>query len=199
MTSQREILVKEQILEHEFLTNNLNIVKCNVCLECHIQNNILPDRESYTCKKCCKRKDNDYYFNNNLHPVWFKVNKDGSHKLDEAGKQIPQFEIPQELKRLTVAERLLIQRCASFVPSVHLSNGTFALKCHCLSFPQDITQMCYELPHRKEQVLVSIPYIGNKDTSAVYPKVYASQPMKCYRCTPLVEETQSTLLKCSHQ
>jgi hypothetical protein len=88
MPSQREILIKEQILEHELLTKNLNIVKCNVCLECHIQNNVLPDQESYTCKKCCKRKDNDYYLNNNLHPVWFKVNEDGSHKLDEVGKKI---------------------------------------------------------------------------------------------------------------
>jgi hypothetical protein len=87
MPSQREILEKEQILEHEFMTNNLNIVKCNVCLECHIQNNDLPDQESYTCKKCRKRKDNDYYLNNNLHPVWFEVNEDGSHKLDEMGKK----------------------------------------------------------------------------------------------------------------
>jgi hypothetical protein len=30
--------------------------------------------------------------------------------------------------------------------------------------------MCDELPHRKEQVLVFICYIGNKVTSAVYPK-----------------------------
>ncbi len=37
--SQRDFFVKEQILEHEFLANNLNIVKCNKCLECHIQNN----------------------------------------------------------------------------------------------------------------------------------------------------------------
>jgi hypothetical protein len=110
MPSQREILEKEQILEHEFITNNLNIVKCNVRLECHIQNNNLPDQESYTCKKCCKRKDNYYYLNNNLHLVWFEVNKDGSHELDEVGKKIPHFEIPQELKRLTVVERLLIQR-----------------------------------------------------------------------------------------
>jgi hypothetical protein len=170
MPSQREILVKEQILEHEFITNNLNIVKCNVCLECRIQNYDLPDQESYTCKKCHKRKDNDYYLNNNLHPVWFEVNEDGSHKLDEAGKKNPHFEIPQELKRLTVVERLLIRRCATFVPSVHLSNGTFALKVHCVTFPQDITQICNELPHRKAQVLVFIRYIGNKDTSAVYPK-----------------------------
>ncbi len=82
----------------------------------------------------------------------------------------PHFEIPQELKQLTVAERLLIRRCATFAPSVHLYNGTFALKGHCVTFPQDITQKCNELPHRKEQVLVFIRYIGNKDTSAVYPK-----------------------------
>jgi hypothetical protein len=107
--------------------------------------------------------------NNNLHLVWFKVNEDESHKLDEAGKN-PHFEIPQELKILTVAKRLLIQRCATFVSSIHISNGTFALKGHCVTFPQDITQMCNELPHRKEQVLVFIHYIGNKDTSAVYPK-----------------------------
>ena len=30
--------------------------------------------------------------------------------------------------------------------------------------------MCDELPHRKEEVLVFVHYIGNKDTSAVYPK-----------------------------
>ncbi len=30
--------------------------------------------------------------------------------------------------------------------------------------------MCDELPNRKETVLVFIRYIGNKDTSAVYPK-----------------------------
>ncbi len=82
----------------------------------------------------------------------------------------PHFEIPQELKRLTISEWLLIQRCATVVFSVHFSNGTFAIKGHCVSFPQDITQMCNELPHRKEQVLVFIHYSGNKDTSAVYPK-----------------------------
>ncbi len=169
MPSKREILVKEQILEHEFLTNNLNIVKCNVCLECHIQNNVLPDQETYTCKKCCERNDNDYYLNNNLHPVWFKVNKDGSHKLKEVGKKSTLWDTTW-VGRLTVAERLLIQRCATFVPSVHLSNGTFALKGHCVSFPQDITQICDELPHRKEQVLVFIQYIFNKNTFAVYPK-----------------------------
>ena len=89
MPTEREILVKEQILEHEFTANNLNIVKCNVCLECHIQKNVLPDHESYICKKCHTQKDPDYFMKNNLHPVWFEVNKDGSNKLDSSGKKFP--------------------------------------------------------------------------------------------------------------
>jgi hypothetical protein len=56
------------------------------------------------------------------------------------------------------------------VPSVHLSNGTLALKGHCVTVPQDISAMCNELPLRKETMMVFIWYIGNKNTSAVYPK-----------------------------
>jgi hypothetical protein len=56
------------------------------------------------------------------------------------------------------------------VPSIHLSNGTFALKGHCVTLPQDITEISNKLPLRKEAVVVFIRCIGNKDTSAVYPK-----------------------------
>jgi hypothetical protein len=69
-----------------------------------------------------------------------------------------------------MAEKLLIQRCASFVPSIHLSNRTFALKGHCVTFPQDITKMCNKLPLRKKAIVLFIRYIGKKNTSAVYPK-----------------------------
>ncbi len=58
------------------------------------------------------------------------------------------------------------------MPSIHLSNGTFALKGHCVTFPQDITEMYNKLTLRKEAVVVFIRYIGNKDTSAVYPKSF---------------------------
>ena len=66
-------------------------------------------------------------------------------------------------------EKLLIRRCANFVPSVHLKNGVFGLKGHCVTFPQDITQMCDELPQRKETLLTFVRNIGNKDTDAVFP------------------------------
>ncbi len=83
---------------------------------------------------------------------------------------MPHFERPVELTRLSMAEKFLIWRCSNYVPSVHLSNGTFALKGHCVTFLQDISAMCNELPLCKETMVVFIQYIGNKDTSAVYPK-----------------------------
>jgi hypothetical protein len=52
---------------------------------------------------------------------------------------------------------------------VHLSNGVFALKGHCVTFPQDISAMCNELPLCKETMVVFIRYMGNKDTCDVYP------------------------------
>jgi hypothetical protein len=39
--TEREIIVREQLLEHEFVMNNLNIQKCNKCLECHIEKDVV--------------------------------------------------------------------------------------------------------------------------------------------------------------
>ena len=66
-------------------------------------------------------------------------------------------------------EKLLIRRCANYVPSVHLRNGIFGITGHCVTFPQDITDMCDELPQRKETLLTFVRNIGNKDTDNVFP------------------------------
>ena len=84
-------------------------------------------------------------------------------------KKVVQYHIPEELACLSMYEKLLIRRYANFVPSVHLKNGIFGLKGHCVTFPQDITQMCDELPQRKETLLTFVRNIGNKDTDAVFP------------------------------
>jgi hypothetical protein len=39
--TEKEIIVKEQLLEHEFVINNLNIKKCNICLECHMEKDVM--------------------------------------------------------------------------------------------------------------------------------------------------------------
>jgi hypothetical protein len=165
----REQLVIEKILSFEQYMATLNIFKCSVCLECQIEAKPNCTNPEYVCKSCAKRKDPDYFINNNLHPVWYLVDDDGNYVLDEHGKRAIQYHIPEELSCLTMYEKLLIWRCANFVPSVHLKNGVFGIKGHCVTFPQDITEMCNELPQRKDTLITFIRNIGNKDTSAIFP------------------------------
>jgi hypothetical protein len=111
-----------------------------------------------------------HFLKKNLHPVWHEVSEDRKFVRDIYGNKVPHFEKPPELNRLSMAEKCLIRRCSTYVPSVHLSNGVFTLKGHCVAFPQDITAMCNELPLHKEAMVVFIRYLGNKNTTAVYPK-----------------------------
>ncbi len=67
--TEREIIVRELLLEHKFVTNNLNIQKCNICLECHIEKDVIIKQSSYTCKKCKDRKDPNHFIKNNMHPL----------------------------------------------------------------------------------------------------------------------------------
>jgi len=165
----REILAKEKILQFEHEMESLNMFMCTGCKECHIESKPATSDLTYVCKACNKRNDPDYYIKNNLHPVWYLVDDENNYVLDENGKRVVQYHIPEELACLSMYEKLLIRRCANFVPSVHLKNGIFGLKGHCVTFPQDITEMCDELPQRKETLLTFLRNIGNKDTDAVFP------------------------------
>jgi len=172
LPTKRSVIVKEEILHHEFQMKNLTVLKCKMCLELHMMDGqAQQSRRPYSCQKCQKRKDPMYYLKNNLHPIWYEVSDVGAFVRDKDGNKVPRFDIPPELKRLSMAEKFLIRRCSNYVPLVHLSNGVFALKGHCVTFPQDISAMCNELPLRKESMVVFIRYLGNKDTSDVYPKL----------------------------
>ncbi len=76
--TEREIIVREQLLEHEFVKNNLNIQKCNICLECHIEKDIIMKQDSYTCKKYKDRNDPNLFIKYNMHPLWYEIEEDGS-------------------------------------------------------------------------------------------------------------------------
>ena len=95
LPTKRSVIVKEEILHHEFQMKNLTIRKCNTCLEL-----VMIDRQTkhsgclYTCKKCQKRKDPMYYLKNNLHPIWYEVSDDGSFVTDKHGNKVPRFDIP---------------------------------------------------------------------------------------------------------
>jgi hypothetical protein len=87
--TERENIVKEQLLEHEFVTNNLNIQECNICLECHIEKDVIIKQDSYTCKKCKDRNDPNHFIKNNMHPLWYEIEEDGSLRMNSNEKKIP--------------------------------------------------------------------------------------------------------------
>ena len=167
--TRRETMVNEQILTFEQYLSTLNVHKCSMCLECNIEEMPVKEDVTYVCKSCKDRKDPTFFLDNNLHPVWYLVNDAGERVQDENGKDMVQYHIPTELSSLTMSEKLLIRRCANFVPCVHLKNGVYGIKGHCIAYPQDITEMCNELPLRKESILTFIRNIGNKETDALFP------------------------------
>ena len=126
----REILAKEKILQFEHEMESLNMFMCTGCKECHIESKPATSDLTYVCKACNKRKDPDFYINNNLHLVWYLVDGENNYVLDENGIKVVQYHVPEELPCLSMYEKLLIRRCANFVPSVHLNNGIFGLKGH---------------------------------------------------------------------
>jgi hypothetical protein len=89
MPSEREIVVKEQLLKHEYVTNNLNIQKCNICLKCHMEKDVIMKQDSYSCKKCKERNDPHHFIKNNMHPFWYEIEDDESFQMDSNGKKIP--------------------------------------------------------------------------------------------------------------
>ena len=169
LPTQREILTKEKILTFEHYMASLNVFMCKECKECHIETIPATSDLTYVCKSCTKRKDPNYYLRQNLHPIWFLVDDEGNYVLDDKGNKVVQYHIPEVLRCLSMYEKLLIRRCANFVPSVHLKNGIFGLKGHCVTFPQDVTEMCDELPQRKETLVTFIRNIGNKSSDSIFP------------------------------
>ena len=169
LPTKRDVLMNEEILEFEHYLSTLNMHKCSICMECKIQVKPPSDNRGYVCQDCVTRRDDNFYIKNNLHPVWYLRDDDGEEVLDEHHKPIPQYHIPTELSCLTMYEQLLIRRCANFIPTIHLKGGVFAIKGHAVTFPQDITDMCNELPQKKDTILTFIRNIGNRTTSSYFP------------------------------
>jgi hypothetical protein len=103
LPTKQSILVKEEILQHDFYTNNIYVIKCEICLELQILDKQVKQRkEPHTCQKCQNRKDPMYFWRNNLHPVWYEVSNTGEFIRDKDGNKVLHFERPGELTRLSI-------------------------------------------------------------------------------------------------
>ena len=65
-------------------------------------------------------------------------------------------------------KQLLIRKCAPYIPSIHLHNGYYALSGQCVSFPQDINDVCQDLPRHPNEIVTFIRQMGNNQTSGVH-------------------------------
>jgi len=164
----------EKTIEFEDDMSSLKIQFCPSCRENHLMNLKKEKAKravAYECEKC-KPLDDDYYLENNLNPVWFEripgAKDHTEFKLDSNGKKIVRYDQPPELTSLTMAEQLLIRRCAPFIPALHLHAGYMAIKGHGVAFEQDIDDMCNILPQTKKTTLTFMRQMGNKDTRDVH-------------------------------
>jgi hypothetical protein len=73
-------------------------------------------------------------------PLW--TNEDG----------VTQYHVPEELSCLSEGEKLLIQQISVYVPLHHLKYGQLGAQGHIVSFPQDISEICKELPRLPNDV-----------------------------------------------
>ncbi len=66
------------------------------------------ETRQFYMQKLKDRNDPNHFIKNNMHPLWYEIEDDGSFRMDSNGKKIPQFDRPHELLRLSMAEKLLI-------------------------------------------------------------------------------------------
>ena len=104
------------------------------CCICH-QRRLNMKTSNGICYRCQNKKNEMFYsYENKLLPTWKTKN------------DIIKYTLPSELQHLTLAEKLLIQRVSPLVPVIHIKNGILGIRGHVVSFFQDISGICTELP-----------------------------------------------------
>ncbi len=177
--SIRQNLVEENVLRFEHTNKTRTIMVCPSCRENVMLKMQSEDAKSKhfqpglkTKEKCTSCKDlvDEHYLRYNLHPIWYERDSSGKKKIGADGKHIVRYDIPSELQTLTMPEKLLIRRYAPYIPSVHIRNGNYGIRGNCVAFPQDITDVCNELPRKKGSVITVIRQLKNRDSSQTLVK-----------------------------
>ena len=169
----------EEILRFEYRMRTLEMQTCCVCRENRFEfeakkkNGVPTERSTdgshngignHVCDICRKNKneESDHFLKNNLQPVWYERDDDGSIRTDFLGEPVVRYGIPQVLKKLTMAEKLLIRRCSPLIPSHHIKNGIYGINGHCVAFPQNIGPMCSDLPQKESNMVIFVRHVSNR-------------------------------------
>ena len=168
----RSRLIKEEIIQFEYKMRTLQVSTCCVCRENKL---IFPKGVAKdlpvglsvgdsVCSLCKKNKcqESNKYLKENLQPIWYERDGNGNFKYDCNNEKIIRYDIPAELKSLTMAEKLLIRRCSPLIPSHHIRNGVYGIYGHCVTFPQDIEKMCEELPQKQSNMVIFVRNMNDR-------------------------------------
>ena len=130
--------------EFESLCKKMKHSRCLNCRSVRINQKIASKGpKKGWCEKCRELNySQSHFIVNNFLPVW----KDDNGNI--------RYDLPECLKNLSHAEKMLIQRISPFVPLTHLKHGVFGLKGHVAAFEQDIGEFMNRLPRRKDDVSV---------------------------------------------
>jgi len=108
------------------------------------------------CKKCLQSKhakDQRHYhlLKNNYLPVW----KDDNDEI--------RYDIPSQLKGLTLGEKLIIQKYSAILPLVHIYKGRLGNRGNSVSFNKDLDNTCEVLPRLRADIIIVVKqYIDGK-------------------------------------
>ena len=171
--------IKEEIIKFEHKMRTLQVSTCCVCRENKLifpkgvaKDMPKPEINSvgdHICSLCKKNKcqESNKYLKESLQPIWYERDNDGNFKLID-GEKVVRYDIPEELKSLTMAEKLLIRRCSPLIPSHHIRNGVYGIFGHCVTFAQDIEGMCTELPQKESNMVIFVRNLSNRRTGAMH-------------------------------
>jgi hypothetical protein len=121
----------KQTLDFE---EQMKTILYNTCIICQQRRLNLTLNNGKCCR--CENQKGRYTFchENKTLPTWIN------------NRNTVMYTIPRELQNLTIAEKLLIQRVSPLVPVIHVKNGSLGIRGHVVSFFQDISGICNELP-----------------------------------------------------
>ncbi len=145
-------------------------IKIRNCVECRVNlmKIVTPDTDLGQPYKCdsCKDLLPNYYKDHGLQPIWYERVPNAKSfydfQLDANRKKMKRYDIPMELLLLTTFEQLLIQKCAPYIPSVHLNNGFSTLTGQCVAFTQQVIKVCTDLPRHPNEIITYMHQLGNR-------------------------------------
>ena len=175
--TRRSRRTKEELIKFEYKMRTLQVTTCCVCRENKLifPKGVAKDMPTlnsvgdHICDICKKNKcqENNKYLKENLHPIWYERDDEGNLKYED-GEKVTRYDIPDVLKSLTMAEKLLIRRCSPLIPSHHIRNGVYGIFGHCVTFAQDIDSMCTDLPQKESNMVIFVRNLSNRLSGEIH-------------------------------